>query len=81
MDLFLGILLLLAIALLAIAAVMFVAIRMSHQEKRHGTSGALSGAMLEVQSLIDPAKKKVIEARQRETESEEDDESGDPPLK
>lgn len=76
MHLVLGILALIAIAVAALAAVTIAGMRMSRDARRRGTSGSLSSAMLEVQSLIDPSKKKVVEAQRRAVEDEENDEIG-----
>ena len=77
MNLLLGTLTLIAIVAL-IGGVTALAIRAMLQEK-HGTSGALSNAALNVQSLLEPEKKKVVETIQAMEERGESDESGDPP--
>lgn len=46
---------------------------------KHGTSGALGAGLLEVQSLLEPSKRHVLEADRRESESTAEDTSGDPP--
>ena len=48
-----------------------------YYRKRHGSSGTLSSAVLEVQSLLEPSKQYVLEEKTREQVEEED--SGDPP--
>jgi len=48
-----------------------------YYRKRHGSSGALGTAFLEVQSVLEPGKRHVLEVR-KNAEPEEDD-SGDPP--
>ena len=45
--------------------------------KKHGSTGTLGTAFLELQTIFEPSKRHVIEAR-REEDAEEDD-SGDPP--
>ena len=45
--------------------------------KKHGSSGTLGTAFLELQAIFEPGKQHVIEAR-RDEDAEEDD-SGDPP--
>jgi len=45
--------------------------------RRRGTSGSLGNAMLEVQAILEPSKRHVIEERVRDPA--EDAESGDPP--
>ena len=72
----------LAILLVALAAVVYgvhhLLLRSEGRgEQRHGGSGALGNAFLEVQSMIEPSKKVVLEVRLKEkTEGRED---GDPP--
>ena len=46
--------------------------------KKRGSSGALSSAALEVQSLFEPSKRYVLEEKRRD--QVEDEESGDPPT-
>ena len=48
-----------------------------YDKKKHGSSGTLSSAVLEVQTLLEPSKRHVLELKRRD-ESEQD-ESGDPP--
>lgn len=82
MKLLLGIVVLLLItaAVIAIASIgIALIVREGRQHPR--SSGSLGSAMLELQTLIDPAKKQVLEARHALEESEEDDESGDPPVR
>ena len=64
-----------AAGLLTVAAVL--GIRRSRQ--KHGSSSGLSVAMLEVQSLFEPAKRHVVVAARDEAESTHEDASGDPP--
>lgn len=45
--------------------------------KRRGSSGSLSNAVLEVQSLLEPSKRYVVEEKRRDKVERED--SGDPP--
>jgi hypothetical protein len=47
-----------------------------YYRKSRGRSGSASSAFLEVQSLLEPSKKHVIEARSEE--KEEADDSGEP---
>ncbi len=48
-----------------------------HYRRRRGGSGALGNAVLEVQAMLEPATRHVIEERLEERE--EADASGDPP--
>lgn len=45
---------------------------------KHGSSGALANAALEVHSLLDPSARYVVEEKTRD--QVEDDQSGDPPT-
>jgi hypothetical protein len=45
--------------------------------KRRGSSGALGSALLEVQAVMEPSKRHVLEERRRD--ASEAPESGDPP--
>jgi hypothetical protein len=51
------------------------------RERKHGTSGSLSSAALEIQSLLEPDKKRAAETMRAETEDEreEDDRLQSPP--
>jgi hypothetical protein len=49
-----------------------------YYRKGRGSSGTLGSALLEVQSLLEPSKRHVVEERRRN--AAEDEESGDPPL-
>jgi hypothetical protein len=48
-----------------------------YYRKKHGSSGTLSKAVLEVDSLFDPSKRYVLEEKTRE--QVDDERSGDPP--
>jgi hypothetical protein len=50
-----------------------------YYRKSHGSSGTLSAAFLEVEALLEPSKRHVVEIKRRD-ESEQH-ESGDPPSK
>lgn len=60
-----------------------VALRMEargwiYYQKKRGSSGTLSSAALETQSMFEPSKRYVLEERRREDAEER--ESGDPPA-
>lgn len=74
----LGILLIL-LGVAAVFLLLLLAVRSMLRDRRHGSSGALASAVLEVESLLDPSKRHVQESVQ--SEEEEDDESGDPPSR
>jgi hypothetical protein len=48
-----------------------------YYRERRGSSGALSSAVLEVQALLEPAKRHVLEEKKRDAVESED--SGGPP--
>jgi hypothetical protein len=77
MSLILGSLAIIAIAaaslLLSAGAIAMIA----RSRGRHGTSGSLSSAALEIQSLLEPEKKRVVETMRMTTErADEDDQDG-----
>ena len=64
------------IVLLAAGAIAVI----TRSSRKHGTSGSLSSAALEIQSLLEPEKKRVVETIRAEEESEdEDDQLQSPP--
>jgi hypothetical protein len=76
MHLFLGAVALLAIAV-AVGIVTAFLIAKMKEDASHGTSGTLSSAMLQVQSLLEPEKQRMAETV-REDREEERDGSSDP---
>ena len=76
MNLVLGILCIIGI-LLCVGFILAVAIIAIRGDKSHGTSGTLSGAALEIQSLLEPEKKKVVETMRAGEARSEKDQSGD----
>ncbi|HYS53932.1 MAG TPA: hypothetical protein VER58_09260 [Thermoanaerobaculia bacterium] len=58
-----------ALALLALG------VSMIRRDAKHGTSGTLSAAALELQSLLEPPRKKVVEAQHELEEVDERDEA------
>lgn len=73
----LGILAILGILFAVILLTAFAVSAIVRDKKTHGTSGTLSSAMLEVESLFEPGKKRVVETRREMEEREEADESGE----
>lgn len=73
MNLVLGTVAILAIGafivLLGVGAIAMIA----RSRKRHGTSGSLSSAALEIQSLLEPEKKRVAETIRAAEESEDEE--------
>ena len=49
-----------------------------YYRKKRGSSGTLGSAFLEVQSILEPGKRYVLEEKQKE--DVDDEESGDPPA-
>ena len=50
-----------------------------YRSTKHGSSGTLGNALLEIQAMIDPGKKIVLQEIRREKNKTEESESGDPP--
>lgn len=57
------------IALLGAGAIAMIA----RSRSKHGTSGSLSSAALEIQSLLEPEKKRVVETMRAASEAEDED--------
>ena len=72
MDLLLGILTIIAI-FFAIIVIAVFAIRAVIRDRDHARSGSLSSAVLEVQSILEPGKRHVVEQRQAEDEAGDED--------
>jgi hypothetical protein len=49
-----------------------------YYRKKRGSSGTLGSAFLEVQSILEPGKRYVLEEKRKE--DVDDEESGDPPA-
>ncbi|HUP63574.1 MAG TPA: hypothetical protein VNA69_24520 [Thermoanaerobaculia bacterium] len=77
MSLLFGALAVLGIVLAVAAVVAFAVSALIRDRGKHGTSGSMSAAMLEVQSILEPGKKKVVETMRKEEEQEEEDHAGD----
>lgn len=76
MSLVLGLSSLLGI-LAAVACVTALAVAAVVRDRKRGTSGTLSNAALEIQSLLEPDKKKTIEMMRARDERKERDEQGE----
>ena len=61
-----------------VIVLLVAAIAAIKRDSNHGTSGALSSAALEVQSLLEPAVQHKLEAKQDLEEAEDEDSSGNP---
>ena len=59
-----------------VVVLLVAAIAAIKRDTGHGTSGALSSAALEVQSLLEPSAKHKLEAKQDLEEAEDEDSSG-----
>jgi uncharacterized membrane protein len=62
----------LAAGTLVAFALLALAIAAMRRDARHGTTGTLSSAMLEVQSLLEPAKRHTVEVIRDESRDEDD---------
>ena len=77
MEIALGAVVVAATLLLAVVMLVIAVNALRRSAGKHGTSGSLTAATLELQSLLEPDRRHVLTATQRD-ESEED-EDGDPP--
>jgi hypothetical protein len=75
-NLLLGVLCIIGIVL-CVGFILAVAVIALKRDSSHGTSGTLSGAAPEIQSLLEPEKKKVVETMRARDERSEADQSGD----
>lgn len=73
MSLVLGFLAIVAIVILVIVLAALAIQAIVRDRGQHGTSGSLSAAMLNVQSLLEPEKRHVVEQKEAEEESEDED--------
>ena len=73
MNLVFGSLLIVGIGVLILLLGVIAIAAISRSRSRHGTSGSLSSAALEIQSLLEPEKKRVVETMRAEEESEDED--------
>ena len=78
MSFFLGCLAILGIGILAVAIVAFAITAMKRSHGKRGTSGSLSAAMTNIESLFHEGKRDVVEAMESRREDERDTD-GDPP--
>jgi hypothetical protein len=68
-----GALLLVGIGVVIVILCVIAIVTMLRSRGEHGTSGSLSSAALEIQSLLEPEKKRVVETMRAEEESEDED--------
>lgn len=66
MSLALGSLAIIAIGVLIVLLGVAAIVRIKRSGRKHGTSGSLSSAALEIQSLLEPEKKRVVETMRYE---------------
>ena len=78
MSTFLGCLALIGIVACIVIVPAIVIVAMKKSSAQHGTSGSLSAAMTNVESLFHEGKGNVVDAMQA-TREHEGEESGDPP--
>jgi|GEM_PF-784965 len=68
-----GALLIVGIGVLIVLLCAVAIVRMLRSRGKHGTSGSLSSAALEIQSILEPEKKRVVETMRAEEESQDED--------
>jgi hypothetical protein len=73
MSLLLGSLALIGIVVLVILLGAGAIAMIARSRGKHGTSGSLSSAALEIQSLLEPEKKRVVETMRVASEAEDED--------
>ncbi len=73
MNLLFGSLAIIAIAALILALGVGAIALIKRSGRTHGTSGSLSSAALEIQSLLEPEKKRAVETMHYDQESEDED--------
>ena len=78
MSIFFGCLAIAVIGALAVAIVAIAITKMKRSHGKHGTSGSLSAAMTNIESLFHDGKGDIVEAMQS-TREDERDTDGDPP--
>ncbi len=78
MTMLLGCLAIAGIGILIVAIVAFGIASMKKSQGQHGTSGSLSAAMTNIESIFHEGKADIVEAMQS-TREDERDADGDPP--
>ncbi len=73
MSLLLGSLALIGIVVLIVLLGAGAIAMIARSRSKHGTSGSLSSAALEIQSLLEPEKKRVVETMRAAAEAEDAD--------
>jgi hypothetical protein len=73
MSVVFGSLLIIGIGVLVVLFCVIAIAGISRSRGKHGTSGSLSSAALEIQSLLEPEKKRVVETMRAEEESGDED--------
>jgi hypothetical protein len=76
MSLFLGGLALIGIVVLIVLLGAGAIATIARSRGKHGTSGSLSSAAIEIQSLLEPEKKRVVETMRAAAEAEDEDAIG-----
>ena len=75
-----GVALLVGIIVVAIVATVLAIGRLRTSLSRHGSSGAMSRAVLELDALFDPGKRHIVKAADKEARIAEEDDDGAPPM-
>ncbi|HEX9459373.1 MAG TPA: hypothetical protein VGA84_09535 [Thermoanaerobaculia bacterium] len=78
MNIVFGCLAIAGIGILVVAIVAFAIASMKRSHGKHGTSGSLSAAMTNIESMFHEGKGDIVEAMQS-TREDERDTDGDPP--
>ena len=78
MTMLLGCLAIAGIGILIVAIVAFGIASMKRNQSKHGTSGSLSAAMTNIESMFHEGKGNIVDAMQS-TREDERDADGDPP--
>jgi hypothetical protein len=73
MNVILGAVVIVAVGLIIVLLTVGAIGVISRSRSKHGTSGSLTSAALEIQSLLEPEKKRAVETMQFAQESEDED--------
>jgi hypothetical protein len=80
MNFIAGVALVVGIVAVAIMATVFAIGRLRASRDRHGSSGAMSRAVLELEAMFDPGKRHIVKAADKEAGIAEEDDAGAPPT-
>jgi hypothetical protein len=80
MNVIAGVALVVGIVVVAIVATVAVIGRLRTSRDRHGSSGALSRAVLELDAMFDPGKRHIVKAADKDAGIAEEDDAGAAPA-